>query len=93
MSSSFKKLLPIFIVIVLLAGGFLLMNLTEGILSPSSSAVSVAEDAREFQLRLQFLSGTVDFAKMKEDARYTQLIDIYQKPVDEAQGRSNPFMR
>lgn len=93
MSSSFKKLLPIFIIVVLLAGGYLLYNLTEGVLMPSTSSVSVAEDAREFQMRLQFLAGTVDFVKLSEDARYSQLIDIYRKPASEAQGRDNPFVR
>lgn len=93
MSSSFKKLLPIIILVIIFAGGYLVSELTGGFSSIPVRDASIAVRAQEIQSRLNYLSTISGFLATVRDERIIKLIPITSQPNTEPLGRDNPFIR
>ncbi len=92
MSSSFKKIFPALVLVVIFAGGYLLSTLT-GDLFGGPSEDSVATKAQAFQARLNYLNAVSGFETTARDSRIDALTSITVDPSTESTGRSNPFIR
>lgn len=93
MSSSFKKLLPLIVLVIIFAGGYLVSELTGGFLSIPVRDESIAVRAQEIQSRLNYLSTVSGFSTIVRDERITKLTPITTRPNTEPLGRDNPFVR
>lgn len=92
MSSSFKKIFPALVLVVIFAGGYLLSSFAGDIFS-SGESESVATKAQAFQARLNYLNGVSGFDTVAHDPRIEGLTSITAVPSEESIGRPNPFIR
>lgn len=92
MSSSFKKIFPALVLVLIFAGGYLLSNLA-GDLFGGTAVESVATKAQAFQARLNYLNTVSGFENVARDPRLNDLVSITATPASESVGRPNPFIR
>lgn len=91
MSPTFKKLIPLIIVIIVFAGGYLLSDIVSQYVGGDVHVESVALQAQSVQERLNYLSVVGRFESTVRDSRFDALTSITATPAQETTGRANPF--